>query len=134
MKNPVTALLMAAVGWYQRNISPGLPRSCRYSPSCSQYAMEALGTHGVIKGTLLSVWRILRCNPWSKGGVDRVPEKGTWPTKPLDHDELLALYRAEDNRGEDNARGEDGYRGVSRDERNHGGRRRRMNRGADQDP
>lgn len=133
MKNPVTALLMAAVGWYQRNISPGLPRSCRYSPSCSQYAMEALGTHGVIKGTLLSVWRILRCNPWSKGGVDRVPVKGTWPTRPLDHDELLALYRAEDGRGEDNARG-DNAQGESHDEGDRRGRRRRKRLGADQGP
>ena len=128
MKNPVTALLMAAVGWYQRNISPGLPRSCRYSPSCSQYAMEALGTHGVIKGTLLSVWRILRCNPWSKGGVDRVPVKGAWPTRPLDHDELLALYRAEDNARGDNAQGE------SHDEGDRRGRRRRKRLGADQGP
>ena len=133
MKNPVTALLMAAVGWYQRNISPGLPRSCRYSPSCSQYAMEALGTHGVIKGTLLSVWRILRGNPWSKGGVDRVPVKGAWPTRPLDHDELLALYRAEDGRGEDNARG-DNAQGESHDEGDRRGRRRRKRLGADQGP
>ena len=133
MKNPVTALLMAAVGWYQRNISPWLPRSCRYSPSCSQYAMEALGTHGVIKGTLLSVWRILRCNPWSKGGVDRVPVKGAWPTRPLDHDELLALYRAEDGRGEDNARG-DNAQGESHDEGDRRGRRRRKRLGADQGP
>ena len=133
MKNPGTALLMAAVGWYQRNISPGLPRSCRYSPSCSQYAMEALGTHGVIKGTLLSVWRILRCNPWSKGGVDRVPVKGAWPTRPLDHDELLALYRAEDGRGEDNARG-DNAQGESHDEGDRRGRRRRKRLGADQGP
>ena len=133
MKNPVTALLMAAVGWYQRNISPGLPRSWRYSPSCSQYAMEALGTHGVIKGTLLSVWRILRCNPWSKGGVDRVPVKGAWPTRPLDHDELLALYRAEDGRGEDNARG-DNAQGESHDEGDRRGRRRRKRLGADQGP
>lgn len=133
MKNPVTALLMAAVGWYQRNISPGLPRNCRYSPSCSQYAMEALGTHGVIKGTILSVWRILRCNPWSKGGVDRVPVKGAWPTKPLDHDELLALYRAEDGRGEDSVRS-DNDQGASRDGRDGSGRRRRKKLGPDQDP
>ena len=96
MRNPVTTGLMAAVGWYQRNLSPGLPGRCRYSPTCSQYAMEALRIHGAAKGTILSVWRILRCNPWSKGGVDRVPAKGSWPTRPLDHDELLALYRDED--------------------------------------
>ncbi|MFT3944058.1 MAG: membrane protein insertion efficiency factor YidD [Ancrocorticia sp.] len=133
MKNPVTSLLTAAIGWYQRNISPGLPRSCRYSPSCSQYAMEALGTHGVIKGTLLSVWRILRCNPWSKGGVDRVPAKGSWPTPPLDHDELLALYRAEDSRGEDDVHGGNDQN-ASRDERDRCGRRRRKIPGAAQGP
>lgn len=59
--------------------------------------MQALQIHGVIKGTILSVWRILRCNPWSEGGVDRVPVRGKWPTKPLDHDELLALYEQEDH-------------------------------------
>lgn len=49
--------------------------TCRFTPSCSQYALDALGKHGVIFGLSLSIWRILRCNPFSKGGEDPVPEK-----------------------------------------------------------
>lgn len=94
----VAEILVAPIRWYQRNVSPGLERRCRYAPTCSQYAIEALRVHGVVKGTLLAVWRLLRCNPWSKGGVDRVPGKGRWPARPLDSDELLALYEREDNK------------------------------------
>ncbi|MGO1591748.1 MAG: membrane protein insertion efficiency factor YidD [Ancrocorticia sp.] len=96
MKNPVTALVQAVIRWYQRSISPGIPRRCRYSPTCSQYGLQALETHGLFKGTLLSAWRLLRCNPWSQGGVDRVPPHGAWPSKPLDYDGLMDLYRNED--------------------------------------
>lgn len=58
---------------YQKFISPLLPPSCRFTPTCSNYAIEALKKHGIIKGGYLSVRRILRCNPWSKGGHDPVP-------------------------------------------------------------
>lgn len=92
----LSGMLIRGIEWYQRSISAGRPRRCRYMPTCSHYAIESLRIHGVVKGTLLSVWRILRCNPWSKGGVDRVPGKGTWPQPPLGHDELLALYEQED--------------------------------------
>lgn len=50
-----------------------LPASCRYYPTCSSYAIEAIRIHGALKGTALALWRILRCNPFSKGGVDPVP-------------------------------------------------------------
>lgn len=60
---------------YQKLISPLLPKSCKYYPTCSNYALEAYRKHGFIKGSILSFWRILRCNPWSKGGVDKVPEE-----------------------------------------------------------
>ncbi|MFY9263049.1 MAG: membrane protein insertion efficiency factor YidD [Arcanobacterium sp.] len=95
--NPIARALKAAIRWYQRNISAGLPRRCRYQPTCSQYAVEAINVHGVIKGTLLGVWRILRCNPWSKGGVDWVPKPGQWPSKPLGYQELMALRAEEEN-------------------------------------
>lgn len=85
--------LIAVIRWYQVTISANTPRRCRYQPTCSQYFIEAIQIHGVIKGTLLGSWRILRCNPWSKGGVDWVPERGKWPTKPLGTAELMA-YRA----------------------------------------
>ena len=58
---------------YQVALSPALPRSCRYYPSCSQYAREAVLKHGVMRGGYLAAMRLVRCNPWSPGGVDLVP-------------------------------------------------------------
>ena len=63
------------IKFYQKFISPLLGRKCRYTPSCSWYAIEAIQKHGFIYGTILAVWRILRCNPFSKGGFDKVPDK-----------------------------------------------------------
>jgi uncharacterized protein len=57
---------------YRRFVSPMLPPSCRYWPSCSEYTLQAIQKHGVLKGGLLGAWRIIRCNPWSKGGIDPV--------------------------------------------------------------
>lgn len=59
---------------YQLVVSPWFAPRCRYYPSCSQYAVVALGRHGAVRGSGLAVWRVLRCNPWSLGGVDHVPE------------------------------------------------------------
>ncbi|MDD4700193.1 MAG: membrane protein insertion efficiency factor YidD [Oscillospiraceae bacterium] len=67
-------LLIKLIRIYQRGISPLTPPSCRFSPTCSNYAVEALQKHGAIKGSLLTIWRILRCNPLGKGGYDPVPE------------------------------------------------------------
>lgn len=75
---PVTAVMQLPIRGYRKFLSPILPARCRYYPSCSSYAMEALTVHGPIKGTILGAWRIARCNPWSLGGVDHVPEKGAW--------------------------------------------------------
>lgn len=61
-----------AIRGYQRFVSPSLPSSCRFSPSCSQYTRLAIRKHGVVKGGLRGAWRILRCNPFSKGGFDPV--------------------------------------------------------------
>jgi putative membrane protein insertion efficiency factor len=58
---------------YQKLVSPMLPPACRYHPSCSAYAAEALELHGAAKGSLLAVWRLLRCHPWARGGLDPVP-------------------------------------------------------------
>jgi putative membrane protein insertion efficiency factor len=55
---------------YQLLISPLFPASCKYHPSCSQYAVDAIRKHGVVKGSVKAAWRLLRCNPWSRGGVD----------------------------------------------------------------
>lgn len=57
---------------YQKFISPLFPPSCRFFPSCSEYAAQAFTKYGIFKGTLKSVWRILRCNPFNKGGFDPV--------------------------------------------------------------
>ena len=67
--------LLALLRGYKKYISPALGNNCRFLPTCSEYAMQAIQTHGVLKGGLLSLWRILRCNPWSRGGYDPVPEK-----------------------------------------------------------
>ena len=58
---------------YQRYVSPMRPPTCKYYPSCSQYAVIAIGRHGLLRGSALAAWRLLRCNPWSRGGVDDVP-------------------------------------------------------------
>lgn len=63
------------IRFYRRFISPCKPPCCRYYPTCSAYAVRAVEKHGAVKGSVLAVWRILRCNPWSRGGVDHVPEE-----------------------------------------------------------
>lgn len=66
-------VLAALISLYQRTISPLLGPHCRYYPSCSQYAKEAVLKHGLFRGALLGATRILRCHPWNPGGVDPVP-------------------------------------------------------------
>lgn len=68
-------ILLRLVKFYKKRISPLKAPCCKYYPTCSAYALEAIEKHGALKGTILSVWRILRCNPWSMGGVDNVPDK-----------------------------------------------------------
>lgn len=73
MNPPVTQLLIYPIRFYQRYISPMLPPACRFTPTCSQYAVEALQKHGPVKGLYLAVRRILRCHPWGGSGYDPVP-------------------------------------------------------------
>ncbi len=68
-----TTMLIAPIKLYQLTLSPILGNVCRYTPSCSRYAVEALERHGPVKGLYLAVRRILRCNPWHEGGWDPVP-------------------------------------------------------------
>jgi putative membrane protein insertion efficiency factor len=68
----VRSILVAPVRAYQRFISPALPGRCKYHPTCSEYAVQAVRTYGVLRGIVLAAWRLLRCNPWSHGGFDPV--------------------------------------------------------------
>ena len=69
---PASALIWV-IGGYRRFVSPLLGPHCRFYPSCSAYAQEALATHGVVRGGWLAVRRLGRCHPWNPGGIDRVP-------------------------------------------------------------
>jgi uncharacterized protein len=66
------ALATAPIIAYQRFISPAIPRRCKYEPTCSRYAVEAISRFGILRGLVLAGWRLLRCNPWSHGGYDPV--------------------------------------------------------------
>lgn len=69
----IRALLIATLRTYKRVVSPFLPPACRFYPSCSEYAVQALRKHGVLRGSILSAKRLTRCHPWHPGGVDPVP-------------------------------------------------------------
>ncbi|MDY7231236.1 membrane protein insertion efficiency factor YidD [Hyalangium rubrum] len=71
--SPLAFLLSLPIRFYRRVIGPLLPKVCRFHPSCSTYALQALEKHGGLKGSGLTVWRLLRCNPFHPGGVDPVP-------------------------------------------------------------
>jgi uncharacterized protein len=66
---------IAPITLYQRLISPAIPRRCKYEPTCSRYAAQAIGEFGILRGLVLAGWRLLRCNPWSHGGFDPVTEQ-----------------------------------------------------------
>ena len=68
----IKKFLISLIKFYRKKISPLSPPKCKYIPTCSQYALDAIEKYGVLKGTLLAIWRILRCNPFSKGGFDPV--------------------------------------------------------------
>jgi putative membrane protein insertion efficiency factor len=66
------AVVSAPILAYQKVLSPALPRRCKYEPTCSRYALDAIRTYGILRGIVLAAWRVLRCNPWSDGGYDPV--------------------------------------------------------------
>lgn len=78
---------------YQRFISPLFPPSCRYYPTCSSYMLEALKVHGVFKGTLMGISRILRCNPFAKGGIDYVPKSFSLRKNHVDKEKPVYNYK-----------------------------------------
>jgi hypothetical protein len=72
VKRSLLAIVLAPIRLYQRLISPALPRRCKYEPTCSAYAVQAIRELGVLRGTILAAWRLARCNPFSHGGYDPV--------------------------------------------------------------
>jgi len=68
-------VVVAPIAIYQRVLSPFLPRRCKYEPTCSHYAVDAIGEYGILRGVVLALWRLLRCNPWSYGGYDPVEDQ-----------------------------------------------------------
>ncbi|MGZ4841899.1 MAG: membrane protein insertion efficiency factor YidD [Candidatus Angelobacter sp.] len=85
MKNVAASCLR----FYKGAISPFLPVACRFVPSCSEYAAEAVAKHGLLHGSALGLWRLLRCNPFARGGYDPVPSEGS-PAGPVAAERLDA--------------------------------------------
>jgi hypothetical protein len=85
----VKRIVLAPVRAYQRWISPARPRRCKYEPTCSAYTVEAVERFGALRGLMLGIWRMLRCNPFSHGGFDPVPArfslKEAGPVHPADY-------------------------------------------------
>lgn len=73
-RSPMKSLALRSIRFYQRRISPGLPAACRYQPTCSQYALEAIERFGVARGSRMALTRLLRCTPLHRGGFDPVPD------------------------------------------------------------
>ncbi|CAN5560483.1 membrane protein insertion efficiency factor YidD [soil metagenome] len=73
--SPLARVLIAGLGGYRRWISPLMGRHCRYEPTCSSYAADAIGRFGALRGAGLAVARVARCHPWAEGGLDPVPAK-----------------------------------------------------------
>jgi len=80
--NALKGILVAPIRLYQRTLSPALPARCKYHPSCSEYAVQAVRRYGVMRGVVLAGWRLLRCNPWSHGGVDFVEDQTLFHKRP----------------------------------------------------
>lgn len=86
----VRELALAPVHLYRRAISPLLPQRCKYYPSCSSYAVEAIRELGLVKGAIVAAWRLARCNPWSHGGVDEIHDRSLFrdARRPAGHGEV----------------------------------------------
>jgi putative membrane protein insertion efficiency factor len=82
----VKRLLLFLVGLYQRSVSPALPRRCRYEPTCSAYAAQAVRELGPARGAVVAAWRLARCNPFSRGGLDPLSERTLFQGHDCAHD------------------------------------------------
>jgi putative membrane protein insertion efficiency factor len=77
------AIVLAPIELYRRVLSPALPRRCRYEPTCSRYAADAVREFGILRGLALAAWRLARCNPWSHGGYDPVAAQRLFAPRPV---------------------------------------------------
>ena len=88
------AIVAAPIHGYRRMVSPLLPARCKYEPTCSSYAVDAIRRFGIARGVVLALWRLLRCNPWSDGGFDPVEEqrvfRGSCPRPERGASELVS--------------------------------------------
>jgi hypothetical protein len=82
VKRALHAIVLAPIRLYMRMISPALPRRCKYEPTCSAYAVQAIRELGVLRGSILAAWRLARCNPFSHGGYDPVEARPFFKPKP----------------------------------------------------
>jgi hypothetical protein len=78
-------LATAPIRLYQRVVSPAIPQRCKYHPSCSAYAVQAIRRYGILRGVVLAGWRLLRCNPWSHGGFDPVEQQRIFRHRAAHH-------------------------------------------------
>jgi uncharacterized protein len=81
MRQALRALAVAPIKLYQRLISPMVGQRCKYYPSCSEYAVQAVQRFGILRGLVLAAWRLVRCNPWSHGGFDPVEDQRLFAPK-----------------------------------------------------
>ena len=78
----VRGAVLAPIIVYQRFVSPAIPRRCKYEPTCSRYAVDAIRRYGALRGLVLAGWRLLRCTPWSHGGYDPVEAQRVFGARP----------------------------------------------------
>ncbi|MGH2952880.1 MAG: membrane protein insertion efficiency factor YidD [Solirubrobacterales bacterium] len=83
MKRALRELVLLPIHAYRRLVSPALAPRCKYYPSCSAYAVEAVRELGILRGAVLAAWRLARCNPWTHGGVDEVADRRLFRDTPL---------------------------------------------------
>ena len=81
----VRAIATGPIRLYRRVISPAMPQRCKYDPSCSAYALQAIQSYGILRGVVLAGWRLLRCNPWSHGGFDPVEQQRLFRPRAAHH-------------------------------------------------
>jgi uncharacterized protein len=86
LRSSLRELFLLPLHAYRKLISPALPPRCRYYPSCSSYAVQAVRELGIVRGSIVAAWRVIRCNPWSAGGVDELADRKLFRGRQGTHD------------------------------------------------